>query len=316
MQLNDHPGVIKMPSYVGVNTYRRLIGLDEPFSAPLETASDDATRQKTVGELLEFLYSENPALITRGEKMPCNAMRRKLKEALTLRPPVTKLPEWFHTKMDQILQAEAVDRGWIDTTQAARRKGWQFHTDERIATQIALWQGDITRLKIDTITNAANAELLGCFRPFHNCIDNVIHNAAGPRVREDCHTIMQHQGKPEPSGQAKITKGYNLPAKYIIQTVGPIVTDGKITQEAAGLLASCYRSCLNLASQVSDIRSVAFCCISTGVFGFPNEAAAQIAITSVKQWIGENPKALDLIIFNVFQDRDLKIYERLLTEDE
>lgn len=305
-----------MPSYVGVNTYRRLIGLDEPFSAPLETADDDVTRQKIVGELLEFLHSEHPVLIIRGEKLPYDVMRCKLKEALTLRPPDPSLPEWFHVKMDQILQAEADDRGLIDTTKAARWKWWEFHTDERISTQIALWQGDITRLKIDAITNAANAGLLGCFRPSHNCIDNVIHNAAGPRVREDCRVIMEIQGEPEPTGQAKITRGYNLPAKYILHTVGPIITDGEVTSEAASLLASCYRSCLSLTSQVPAINSVAFCCISTGVFGFPNKEAAGIAISSVKQWIAENPEALDLIVFNVFQDRDLKIYERLLTEGE
>ena len=305
-----------MPSYVGVNTYRRLIGLDEPFSAPVETAGDIAARRKIVSELLEFLYSENPALITRGEKKLYDVMRGKLKEVLTLRPPAPKLPAWFHAKIDQILQAEADDRGVIDTTKAARWKWREFPTDKRISTRLALWQGDITRLKIDAITNAANAGLLGCFRPFHNCIDNVIHNAAGPRVREDCRVITEIQGEPEPTGQTKITRGYNLPAKYILHTVGPIITDGAVTSEAASLLASCYRSCLSLASQVPAIHSVAFCCISTGVFGFPNKAAAGIAISSVKQWISENPETLDLIVFNVFQDRDLKIYERFLTEDE
>lgn len=304
-----------MPPYVDVNMYRNLIGLDESYSAPIEAASDDVTREKIVSELLEYLYTENPALNTLGEKMDYDEMRNNLKQVLTLRPATPKLPKWFHFKMDQLLQAEADDRGFIDLTKTAHRESTLLHKDKPVTTQIVLWQGDIIRLKIDAITNAANAELLGCFRPFHNCIDNVIHNAAGPRVREDCYSIMELQEEPEPTGQAKITRGYNLPAKYILHSVGPIVTNGEVTSEEANRLASCYHSCLNLASQVSDIRSVAFCCISTGVFGFPNEKAAEIAISTVQKWIVEHPEAMDLIVFNVFKDLDLEIYQRLLTQD-
>lgn len=304
-----------MTSCVDMNAYRMRIGLDEPFSAPIESACDFTAREKIADNLLKFLNSEHPDPINRVEALPYDVKRKKLKEMLTLRSPFPMLPEWFHTGMDQILQAEAGDRGWVDATKTGGRQWPAFHAGKSALPQIILWQGDITRLKTDAITNAANAELLGCFRPFHNCIDNVIHNAAGPRVREDCHTIIKLQGEPEPTGQAKITRGYNLPAKYILHTVGPIVTNGEVTNMTGHMLASCYRSCLDLACQVSDIQSVAFCCISTGVFGFPNEQAAEIAISSVKKWLVENPEALDLIVFNVFQDRDLEIYERLLTED-
>ena len=147
--------------------------------------------------------------------------------------------------------------------------------------RIILWQGDITRLDADAIVNAANSQLLGCFRPGHNCIDNVIHSAAGLQLREECAEIMRRQGHEEPTGQAKITGGYNLPAKYVLHTVGPIIME-RVTEEDCELLASCYRSCLKLAEE-NSLKSVAFCCISTGVFRFPKEEAARIAVSTVRE---------------------------------
>ena len=171
------------------------------------------------------------------------------------------------------------------------------------------WQGDITTLRCDAIVNAANSQLLGCFSPCHGCIDNIIHTMSGVQLRLACHEIMQKQGHEEPTGQAKITPGFNLPAKYVLHTVGPIIND-EVTLEAEALLASCYRSCLELAEQ-HNLKSIAFCCISTGVFSFPPDLAAEIAIRTVKEFL-QKETGIQRVIFNVFKDSDLEIYQRLL----
>ncbi len=175
-----------------------------------------------------------------------------------------------------------------------------------------LWQGDITRLACGAIVNAANSGMTGCYIPCHTCIDNCIHTFAGVQLRLECAELMQKQGHEEPTGQAKITKAYNLPCDYVIHTVGPIV-DGKVTTEDEQLLASCYRSCLELAER-NRIKSIAFCCISTGVFHFPNERAAEIAVHTVRQYKAETGSGMK-VIFNVFKDQDREIYERLLRAD-
>ena len=172
-----------------------------------------------------------------------------------------------------------------------------------------LWQGDITLLGCDAIVNAANSRMLGCFRPLHSCIDNCIHTFSGIQLRLKCAEIMDAQGHEELTGQAKITPAYNLPSKYIIHTVGPIV-DGPLTQEHCGLLASSYRSCLNIAAE-NGCESIAFCCISTGVFGFPKGEAAKIAVQTVTDWKSENKSGIK-VIFNVFGDEDRVLYEALL----
>ncbi len=175
-----------------------------------------------------------------------------------------------------------------------------------------LWQGDITKLKCGAIVNAANSGMTGCYIPCHTCIDNCIHTFAGVQLRLECAELMQKQGHEEPTGQAKITKAYNLPCDYVIHTVGPIV-DGKVATEDEQLLASCYRSCLELAER-NRIKSIAFCCISTGVFHFPNERAAEIAVHTVRQYKAETGSGMK-VIFNVFKDQDREIYERLLRAD-
>ena len=174
---------------------------------------------------------------------------------------------------------------------------------------ICLWQGDITTLECDAIVNAANSQLLGCFRPLHNCIDNCIHTYAGLRLRNKCAEIMREQGHEEPTGQAKITPAYNLPCRYVIHTVGPIV-NGRLTAKHEELLASCYRSCLALAEE-NGLRSVAFCCISTGVFGFPQRRAAEIAVQTVRTYRETSHSKIE-VIFNVFKDEDYTIYRELL----
>lgn len=196
----------------------------------------------------------------------------------------------FLTMQDAELQMQREDKGVVE-----------FHDEG-----LTIWQGDITRLKVDAIVNAANAQALGCWAPLHNCIDNCIHSAAGIQLRKECADKMQ--GRLLVTGDAFITQGYNLPARHVIHTVGPIIPDGIPTKEQEEQLAQCYRSCLDLAEQ-NGLESIAFCCISTGVFHFPNELAAKIAIETVKSY----PRhALKTIVFNVFLDKDRDIYQQLL----
>ncbi len=172
-----------------------------------------------------------------------------------------------------------------------------------------LWQGDITTLPCDAIVNAANSEMLGCFGPCHGCIDNAIHTFAWVQLRLKCAEIRKKQGHREETGKAKITPGYNLPCKYILHTVGPIVR-GSLTKRDCGLLASCYRSCLELAEQ-SGVKSIAFCCISTGEFRFPNDKAAEIAVKTVKDFKSRSHSKIK-VVFNVFKELDYGIYRELL----
>ena len=195
----------------------------------------------------------------------------------------------------------------------------QGETAAKVITDIAdltpiqpglyLWQGDITTLKCDAIANAANSGMTGCYIPNHRCIDNAIHTFAGVELRLACAELMEQQGYPEPIGRAKITPAFNLPCKYVLHTVGPII-DGRVTKADKELLASCYRSCLELAAE-NGLESVAFCCISTGEFHFPNEQAAQIAVETVKEFL-KTQTSVKKVIFNVFKDLDKAIYEKLL----
>lgn len=178
---------------------------------------------------------------------------------------------------------------------------------------IYLWKGDITTLAVDSIVNAANSELLGCFIPNHNCIDNIIHTKAGIRLRLACHEIMTEQGKKEPVGKAKLTPAYHLPANNIIHTVGPTAS-GRVTRINQKLLAQTYQACLEMADR-NQLESIAFCCISTGVFGFPNEPAAEIAIKTVRDYLIDHETDLK-VIFNVYEDEDEAIYQKKLIKGD
>ena len=214
--------------------------------------------------------------------------------------------EEFLRLQDEELQAQLQEKGVVelDAVQQFSIFNSQF--------SILLWQGDITRLRVDAIVNAANAQMLGCFHPLHRCIDNAIHSAAGVQLREECHRLMLQQGHPEPTGQAKITKAYNLPCKYVIHTVGPIIPDGIPTAFQKEQLASCYRNIMACADE-NGLESVAFCCISTGEFRFPNQLAAEIAVRTVKDYLTVNPDcSVRQVVFNVFKDEDRDIYQRIL----
>ncbi len=224
---------------------------------------------------------------------------RLLRSLMNVRPPMPVTDEFLQVQ-DTFLRQMTAEKGVTDAVSLPSSA-----MDERMA----LWQGDITTLKCDAIVNAANSQLLGCFSPCHGCIDNIIHTMAGVQLRLACDEIMQAQGCEEPTGQAKITPGFNLPAKHVLHTVGPIV-NGPLTREHEGLLASCYRSCLELADR-NGCRSIAFCCISTGVFMFPNERAAEIAVETVRKYYEDTGSRIRTV-FNVFKDEDLEIYDRLL----
>ena len=187
---------------------------------------------------------------------------------MNIRPPQAETAE-FLALQDQFLQQEVAEKGVVLLADLTP-----------VQPQIYLWQGDITRLKVGAIVNAANSQLLGCFHPLHACIDNAIHSQAGVQLRLACAELMAKQGHLEPTGQAKITPAFNLPSAYVLHTVGPIIS-GALSAKDCELLASCYRSCLELAKQ-HGIDSVAFCCISTGEFRFPNREAAEIAVKTVK----------------------------------
>ena len=225
-----------------------------------------------IQKLNEMLLSEQPAYRTQAALVENTekAQRDLLRALMNVRPP-RPLSEEFLRMQNALLSAEREARGVVDVMTLPA-----VPSDARIV----LWQGDITRLNADGIVNAANSTLLGCFIPCHRCIDNAIHSAAGLQLRAACEELMKRQGHPEPTGAAKITAGYNLPARHVLHTVGPIVS-GALTEEHRQLLASCYRSCLALAAK-NGLKSVAFCCISTGEFHFPNDAAAEIAVREVR----------------------------------
>lgn len=237
--------------------------------------------------------------------LPSGDQRQLFRSLMNVRMPLPIDREFLEIQ-DEFLKEENRRKGVV-TLEDIPTIAQQYHSAIACADRISLWQGDITRLSVDAIVNAANSQMLGCFVPCHRCIDNAIHSAAGMELREECARLMQKQGHEEPTGSAKITKGYNLPARYVLHTVGPIVYP-TLTEQHKKELASCYRSCLELAEK-NQLKSVAFCCISTGEFHFPNDAAARIAVATVTKYL--KTSQLKRVIFNVFQDRDLFIYEEI-----
>ena len=218
-----------------------------------------------------------------------------MRSLMNIRMPVPVTQDYLQTQ-DAELQAQLADKGTVEID----RQG------------LVEWQGDITRLKVDAIVNAANSQLLGCFVPMHRCIDNAIHSAAGVQLRIACQEMMQ--GGEEPTGCAQITPGFNLPAKFVLHTVGPIVTTARPLRQQEVQLASCYRSCLELADK-NSLQSVAFCCISTGEFRFPNDLACEIAVRTVREYLVSHPETnLKTIVFNTFKDIDHELFRDALAE--
>ena len=262
------------------------------------------SRLEQIKQLNGMLLSELPRYRAQAGEFSKDeaAQRRLLRALMNVRPPMPLDPAFLKVQ-DELLSAEREEKGVEDAMALPAVK-----SDSRLA----IWQGDITRLRADAIVNAANSALLGCFVPCHGCIDNAIHSAAGLQLRDECARLMAAQGHPEPNGRAKLTGGYNLPARHVLHTVGPIVS-GRVTDQDRRELAACYRSCLALAAE-RGLASVAFCCISTGEFHFPHQEAAQIAVNTVTEFLRRDT-SIRRVIFNVFQDQDAAIYRSLLGQD-
>lgn len=247
--------------------------------------------------LIKYLLNENSKYSDIIIPEDIEEQKRLLRSLLNVRMP-KKVSSEFLEIQDSYLQEEISKKGITDIREL-----------EPIKKGIYVWQGDITTLKCDAIVNAANSQMLGCFYPCHSCIDNAIHTFAGIQMRLECAKIMKLQNMEEETGKAKITSAFNLPCKYVLHTVGPIVR-GRLCKEDEEKLASCYRSCLELAEQ-SGVKSIAFCCISTGELHFPNERAAEIAINTVKDYKSRTNSTME-VIFNVFKKMDYEIYRKLL----
>ena len=249
--------------------------------------------QSLLKERTEYRYVDIPA--------EAESQRQLLRGLMNIRAP-KGADENFLKIQDEYLQGETAAKGITDIADLTP-----------VQPGLYLWQGDITTLRCDAIVNAANSGMTGCYIPNHRCIDNAIHSFAGVELRLACAALMERQGCPEPTGRAKITPAFNLPCRYVLHTVGPII-EGRVTQRDRELLASCYRACLELAAE-HGLESVAFCCISTGEFHFPNELAAEIAVETVKEF-QKKQTSVKKVIFNVFKDTDRRIYERLLGTDK
>ncbi len=247
--------------------------------------------------LIQSLLNERPSC--QKQIIPTDSERQKilLRGLMNVRRAYPIGADFLRVQ-DEYLKGETAVKGVIDVADLTP-----------VQPGLYLWQGDITTLKCDAIVNAANFGMTGCYIPNHRCIDNAIHTFAGVELRLACAELMERQGYPEPTGQAKITPAFNLPCRYVLHTVGPMI-GGRVTKADKELLASCYRSCLELAAE-NALESVAFCCISTGEFHFPNELAAEIAVRTVKEFL-KKQTSVKKVIFNVFKDLDKAIYEKLL----
>lgn len=254
------------------------------------------TQLERLNFLITTLIKEQPNYADIEIPQSTENKKQLLRSLMNVRQPMNA-DSAFLKIQDEYLQLETAAKGITDSD-----------TLPFICGKISLWQGDIATLKCGAIVNAANSAMLGCFVPCHSCIDNAIHTYAGIQLRAECNRLMKEQGHKEPTGQAKITGAYNLPCDYVIHTVGPII-HGRLTEQDCDLLKSCYIECLKAAEEYK-IKSIAFCCISTGEFRFPNGKAAEIAVQTVTKYLKNS--SIERVIFNVFKDRDKEIYTKLL----
>lgn len=283
--------------------YADAIDLHVPFApAPREPGAGGRGARH---EVLEWLLSDHARSLPGPTSE--DEIDLLIRNLLTVRRPGA-VPARAQVCLDELLASQARARGSVSPSEILAAPG-------RLSiagTPVRVWQGDITRLAVDAIVNAANAEFLGCFRPGHACIDNAIHAAVGPRLREDCARIIEIQRHPERSGGAKITRAYHLPSRFVLHTVGPIVAGGHARPEDEWTLAAAYISCLELSQTIPSVRTLAFCAISTGVFGYPRGRAAELAFRTVSGWLGERPGAFDLVAFCAFSAADRDAYDAVM----
>lgn len=262
----------------------------------------DQERKQLLSWLVGYLLQERGETVSEEvlSALDEDELWRRFRALVNTRAP-EPADEAFFERQDMLLQAMLTDRGIVETTMIA-----PCANDERLS----IWRGDITTLAVDAIVNAANSQMLGCWVPGHHCIDNAIHTFAGVQLRIECDRIMREQGHEEPTGSAKVTQSFNLPSRWIIHTVGPIA-DGHPSRVHRLQLGQCYASCLDAAADLG-CGTIAFCCISTGAFGFPQEDAARIAVDAVRSWLDARPDLLMRVVFNVFNEQDEMIYRDIL----
>ena len=276
------------------------------------------TKETAQGQRLSYLVeafkADSPAYQDLQTSADTEGKQRILRSLMNIRMPRPMAKETLLIQ-DEYLQERAEERGIVRLDRIPSIAE-SLGSKRPFADTLSLWQGDITRLAVDAIVNAANSQMLGCFQPCHSCIDNCIHTYAGIQLRAECHRQMQAlrsrfgRDYEQPTAIPMLTDGYNLPARKVVHIVGPIVDEG-LTPELENELADCYRNTLDLCAE-NGLRSVAFCSISTGVFRFPKERAAEIAIRAVTEWLDAHPGKMDRVIFNVFSDRDRCNYEQKL----
>ena len=282
-------------------------GAEGRHGTPESASGPTMTQDERRVWLIEALIAEGRGEYA-GIDIPydIDGQRTLLRALLNVRPPAPA-PASFLAVQDAYLRARIAEKGVTDTCGLEPVALYGPDAD------LAVWRGDITTLAADAIVNAANSRMLGCFQPNHACIDNAIHTFAGIQLRLACSELMRAQGHDEPTGSAKITPGFNLPARNVLHTVGPIVGGARPSRRDQDLLAGCYRSCLELAHE-RGLESVAFCCISTGVFGYPNRAAAEVAVREVREFKRRTGSAMR-VVFNVFKPVDEQIYREILGGD-
>ena len=267
-----------------------------------------AKQEERLDRLVEIFKGESGEYRRLETPSDAEGKRRLLRSLMNIRMPGDMPAEALEVQ-DEYLKGRAEEKGIVRMSDIPV-------TCVRAGSDISIWQGDITRLAAGAIVNAANSQMLGCFVPMHTCIDNCIHTFAGVQLRNECGRKMRMlrerygDGYEQPTAVPMLTDAYNLPAGKVIHIVGPIVQGG-LTRELEEDLANCYRNTLDMCAD-NDIKSVAFCCISTGVFHFPNRRAAEIAVRTVSDWLEEHPGKMDKVIFNVFKEEDRSIYEKLL----
>jgi O-acetyl-ADP-ribose deacetylase (regulator of RNase III) len=266
--------------------------------------NEKMTQEQRLDTLVEAFKADSVQYIDLQTPEDNEGKRRILRSLMNIRMP-RKLDDSVLALQDEYLRERIRENGIVELGEIPV-----------IRDGISIWQGDITRLAADAIVNAANSQMLGCFVPMHTCIDNCIHTYAGVQLRAECSRQMNQlrirygRDYEQPTAVPMLTDGYNLPAKKIIHIVGPIV-EGRLTKALEKDLAECYKNTLDLCAE-NDLKSVAFCCISTGVFRFPNKRAAEIAVETVEKWLEEHKGAVDRVIFNVFKYEDKSYYEELL----
>lgn len=287
-----------------LSKYRDLIRLDDVFLAAPPLLPEQ--RLEAVAKLLAYFSAES------GHKIEQSAGLNVLRALLTIRPAMAIAPDEARL-LDALLQSFVLDRCGPKVSELAVMSETFSSSSFTAAARCSLWRGDITTLQADAIVNAANAQLLGCFQPFHACIDNAIHWFAGPQLRQDCARLMSLEARAEASGEAKITRAFNLPSRFVLHTVGPIV-QGELTAVHRRQLADSYHACLRLAHEMTNIRTIAFCGISTGVFGFPKDAAARIALQVLETWFDGYTGPIEKVVINVFSEEDEQVYRRILEE--